>query len=95
MVKTAPEFSPGHNLYAELLIAEGDKTAASKHRWLGRETGRFREADDPWLDELVAWCFNYQQLCVRGTMDLQNKRGDRGKWSAAVTSRQSSNWRAG
>lgn len=79
LVKTAPDFSPGHNLYAQMLSAQGQADAAAHHRWLGRETGRFREADDPWLEELMAWCFNYEQLCIRGAMDFQTKHGDRGK----------------
>lgn len=79
LVKAAPEFSPGHNLIAEMLAARGETDAAAKHRWLGRETGRFRPADDPWLDELVGWCFNYEQLCMRGTMDFQTKYADHGK----------------
>jgi len=81
LIKDAPEFSPGHNLYAEMLAADGDTASATQHRWLGRETGRFREADDPWLDELVAWCFNYDQLCIRGTVEYQTNHGDRGKSS--------------
>jgi tetratricopeptide (TPR) repeat protein len=79
LVKDAAEFPPGHNLYAEMLAADGDAVGAAKERWLGRETGRFREADDPWLDELGAWCFDYEQLCIRGTVEYQTKHGDRGK----------------
>jgi HemY protein len=81
LVKEAPEFPPGHNLYAEILATDGDALRAKKERWLGRETGRFREAADPWLDELVAWCFDYEQLCIFGTVDFQTKHGDRGKSS--------------
>lgn len=79
LVKDTPDFSPGHNLYAEMLAADGDTAAANKQRWLGRETTRFREADDPWLDELGAWCFNYEQLCIRGTVEYQTKHGDHGQ----------------
>ena len=79
LVKEAPEFSSGHNLYAEMLAADGATKEADQQRWLGRETGRFRAADDPWLDELGAWCFNYEQLCIRGTVEFQTKHGDRGK----------------
>ncbi|HVZ64525.1 MAG TPA: tetratricopeptide repeat protein [Lacunisphaera sp.] len=79
LVKDTPEFSPGHNLYAEMLAADGDTAAANKQRWLGRESTRFREADDPWLDELGAWCFNYEQLCIRGTVEYQTKHGDHGQ----------------
>ena len=79
LVKETPGFSPGHNLYAEILAADGATKDADRQRWLGRETGRFRAADDPWLDELGAWCFNYEQLCIRGTVEFQTKHGDRGK----------------
>jgi tetratricopeptide (TPR) repeat protein len=79
LVKETPGFSPGHNLYAEMLAADGAAKAADRERWLGRETSRFRAADDPWLDELGAWCFNYEQLCIRGTVEYQTKHGDRGK----------------
>ena len=79
LVKETAGFSPGHNLYAEMLAAEGAAKDADRQRWLGRETGRFRAADDPWLDELGAWCFNYEQLCIRGTVEFQTKHGDRGK----------------
>jgi HemY protein len=79
LVKEAPDFSPGHNLYAEMLAAAGETDQANRERWLGRETTRFREADDPWLDELAAWCFNYEQLCIRGTVEFQTRHGDLGK----------------
>ncbi len=79
LVQVAPQFSPGHNLLAEFLAAEGDQDRALRHRWLGRETGRFRDADDPWLDELIAWCFDYERLCMRGTMEFQSRIGDRGE----------------
>jgi len=79
LVTTTPDFSPGHNLYAEMLSADGDTAGAAKQRWQGRESGRFRDADDPWLDELTAWCFDYEQLCIRGTVDFQTKHGDLGK----------------
>ncbi len=78
LVATAPEFPPAHNLYAEMLAAAGDAAAATRERMRGTETGRFREAEDPWLEELMGWCFNYERLCVRGTVDALTKHGDRG-----------------
>jgi HemY protein len=71
VLKDTPHFSSAHNLYAEILAAAGDSAAADKHRWLGRETLRYREAEDPWLDELQAWCYDYERLCVLGTVELQ------------------------
>lgn len=79
LVHDHPAFPPAQNLYAEILAAAGETAAAARHRGFARESGRFREADDPWLDELVDWCFDYEQLCLRGTVDYQTKHGDRGK----------------
>ncbi|HET7537463.1 MAG TPA: tetratricopeptide repeat protein, partial [Candidatus Didemnitutus sp.] len=79
LLKDAPKFATGHNLYAEILAASGDNVAANRHRLLGRESGRFREADDPWLEELHQWCYDYGQLCNLGTIEYQTSHGDRGK----------------
>ncbi len=79
LVRDHPDFPPGHNLHAERLAARGDETGARRHRWLGRESGRFREADDPWLRGLHAWCLDPQRLAVLGTMEFQLARGDQGR----------------
>ena len=78
LVHDAPQFSTGHNLYAEMLAAAGDADGARKQRWFGRETGRFRDADDPWLDALHAWCYDFGRLCVLATIEQQTERGDKG-----------------
>jgi HemY protein len=75
----APQFAPAQNLLAELLTAEGDEAGAKRARRRGRDAGRFREAEDPWLDELADWCFDYDRLCIRGTIENQTKHGDRGR----------------
>jgi predicted Zn-dependent protease len=77
LLRDAPHFATGHNLYAEILASAGEAEGAARHRWLGRETLRFRDADDPWLDELQAWCHDYDRLCVFGTIELQTERLDR------------------
>ena len=74
-----PKFSAAQNLYAELLAAAGQEERADHHRWLGREAGRFREAEDPWLDELGRWCHDPRQLCHLGTIAYQTGSGDRGR----------------
>lgn len=79
LVRDHRDYSPGHNLYAEVLAARGDAAAARRHRWMGRESGRFREADDPWLQELAAWCHDPKRLAVLGTAEFQLGRGDRGR----------------
>lgn len=79
LAREAPEFPTVHNLLAELLATEGATERAAQHRWLGREKGRFREAPDPWVDELVDWCFDAGRLRVLGTIQFQTNQGDRGR----------------
>ncbi|MEO6994572.1 MAG: tetratricopeptide repeat protein, partial [Lacunisphaera sp.] len=79
LVQEAPQLSTGHNLYAEILSAAGDTDGARKQRWLGRETERFREPDDPWLDGLNAWCYDFTRLCVLAVIEGQTGRGDKGQ----------------
>lgn len=79
LVKDTPEFSSAHNLYADMLASSGDVAGADRQRWLGRETGRFREAGDPWLNELWNWCYDFDQLCALGTLELQTGHADRAK----------------
>lgn len=75
----APAFPDAHNLYAQILANEGKTTAAARQRRMGHQAGRFRAASDPWLDQLYAWCYDFDRLCIRGTVDFQTKYGDRGK----------------
>ncbi len=70
LLRDTPHFSTAHNLYAELLAAAGDRERADWHRWLGVETLRYREPPDPWLDELQAWCHDYDRLCVLGSTEV-------------------------
>lgn len=78
-IKHHPKFSAAHNLYAELQAADGNEAAADLHRWLGRDAGRFREAEDPWLDELNAACLESRRLTHLGTIAYQTGRGDLGR----------------
>ncbi len=78
LARDHPDFPPAHNLHAETLAAQGDVAGARRHRWLGRESGRFREADDPWLHELKGWCHDPKRLAVLGTAEFQLAQGDRG-----------------
>lgn len=79
LVARDPKFAAAQNLYAELLAAAGQEEQADYHRWLGREAGRFREAEDAWLDELNRWCHDARQLCHLGTVSFQTEQGDRGR----------------
>ncbi len=78
IVRDTPDFSTAHNLYAEMLAADGQADEAFRQRNLGREAGRFREADDPWLEELHAWCYDPRQLALLSALAYQTRRGDRG-----------------
>lgn len=77
LLQDTPHFSSAHNLYAELLASDGDDAGARRHRWLGRETLRYREPDDAWLDELQAWCHDYDRLNVLGTIEHQTEQHER------------------
>jgi tetratricopeptide (TPR) repeat protein len=79
LLKQHPKFSAAQNLYAELLAASGREDLADLHRWLGREAGRFREADDPWMEELNARCHDPERLCHLGVVAYQTEQGDRGR----------------
>lgn len=74
-----PKFSAAQNLYAELQAAAGREDLADYHRWLGREAGRFREADDPWMEELNTRCHEPRRLCHLGVIAYQTNQGDRGR----------------
>ena len=79
LTRTSPEFPSAHNFYAELLHQDNDDTAAAKQRWHGMAAGRFRAADDPWLEELHSSCYDVDQLIVWGVTDFQTKHGDHGR----------------
>ncbi|HYC70270.1 MAG TPA: tetratricopeptide repeat protein [Opitutaceae bacterium] len=67
LVEEHPAFPPAHNLHAEVLAARGDAAGARRHRWLGREAGRYREPDDPWLRQLVTRCYDPKRLTTHAT----------------------------
>ena len=79
LVREVPDFPSAHNVYAEILAQENDSADAAKQRWLGTVAGRFRAADDPWLEALQASCWDADQLIVWGEIDYQTKHGDLGK----------------
>jgi HemY protein len=79
ILRRDPKFSAAQNLYAEWQAAAGREDLADLHRWLGREAGRFREADDPWMDEVNAACHEAKRLCHLGTIAYQTGRGDLGR----------------
>jgi len=78
LVGEAPGFASAHNLYAELLAGQGDADGAAKQRYLSRLAGRFREADDPWLEELRAWCYDPSRLALLASIEDMTNRGDHG-----------------
>ena len=79
LLRATPNFSSAHNFYAEILAQENKTEEAADARWRGTTSGRFRAAEDPWLEELRDWCYDPDQLVVWGEIDLQTKRGDHGR----------------
>ena len=78
LVRESPDFPPGHSFYAEMLAADGDVAGARQQRWLAREAGRFRDADDPWLQGLNASCHDPKRLYVLATVDYQTSQSGHG-----------------
>ena len=78
IVQHDPGFSAAHNLYAEILAGAGDAEGASLHRFLGGLAGRFRDADDPWLEELQADCYDVNKLTVLASVEDLTNHGDHG-----------------
>jgi HemY protein len=78
IISDTPGFSSAHNLYAEILAADGNTAGAERQRSLGHIAVRFREAEDPWLDELHAWCFDPYRLAVLASVEELTQHGDRG-----------------
>jgi len=74
-----PQFSTAHNLYAELQAAAGREDLADHHRWLGQKSGRFREADNPWMRELNERCHDPRRLLLLSVIAAQTGPGDRGQ----------------
>lgn len=86
LLKDAPNFSSAHNLLAEILTAAGEAERANRHRWLGVETFRYAEPADPWVDELSSWCYDYERLCVLGSIESmrENREGARALYERAI-----------
>jgi tetratricopeptide (TPR) repeat protein len=78
LVREVPAFASAHNLYAEMLAEEGDADGANMQRYLSRLAGRFREADDPWLEELQAWCYDPSRLAMLASIEDMTNHGDHG-----------------
>lgn len=79
VVRDTPDFPPARNLLAEMLALEGDTAGAAEQRRRARLAGRFREADDPWLNELNDWCRDPKRLYLLSAIQFQTHRGDRGQ----------------
>jgi len=78
LVHDVPGFAQAHNLYAEMLADQGDEAGANLQRFLVRICGRFREADDPWLEELRAWCYDPSRLALWASIEDMTNHGDHG-----------------
>lgn len=74
-----PDIPLGHNLLAGILAETGDAEGAAEQRWKGTESGRYREAPDPWIDALSDWCYDLDRLMILGSIDFQTQHEDYGR----------------
>lgn len=78
LVQDHPQFTPAHNLMAEMLDEAGDGPGAERHRRLGRLGPAYVEAADPWLDELTDSCCDVERLRTLASVQFHGRVGDRG-----------------
>ncbi|HYD83626.1 MAG TPA: tetratricopeptide repeat protein, partial [Opitutus sp.] len=64
LVAAQPMFAPAWGLLIGIDERLGDRTAAETHRLHARNAGTSREMPDPWIDELMAYCYDAYQLAV-------------------------------
>jgi tetratricopeptide (TPR) repeat protein len=79
LVRDVPAFPSSHNLLAEMLAADGELDRAQRERQVAKTAGRFREAEDPWIDELNTWVLDPKRLYVLGTMEFQTGHPDKAR----------------
>jgi len=74
-----PDIPTSHNLLANILRKNGDPLAANTERWRGSVLGRFREAADPWKEELIRkYCYDVNKLLIRADIDQKTRYKDFG-----------------
>lgn len=59
-----PMFAPAWSLLVSVDEQLGDAGAAESHRLRAREAGRTGEMPDPWIDELMVYCYDPYRLAV-------------------------------
>lgn len=60
-----PDLRQLRELQADLLAARGDHAGAQRERARAEATEHYLDTSDPWLDELLAHCFDSTRLVVR------------------------------
>ncbi|HEX2099661.1 MAG TPA: tetratricopeptide repeat protein [Candidatus Synoicihabitans sp.] len=74
LVRTSPGFPTAHNLLAEMYRLNGEEMRARSEADRGSAAGRFRPADDPWLEHLAQWNYDPYRLQVIGATQMQTGR---------------------
>lgn len=74
LVREAPDFSSALNVLAGLEEQAGNARRAADLRRKAERSGRPRDMEDPWLDELAAWCYDPARLQILGSIREQTKR---------------------
>lgn len=65
LLRTYPRIRQLHELRADVLRALGDRASAERERRAAENCDLYLDTSDPWLDELLAHCFDSTRLIVR------------------------------
>jgi Flp pilus assembly protein TadD len=76
-IAAEPTFAGAHELMVTVLEKLGDSTAAEVERVAARDLGISRELDDPWAEEIIAYCHDPYRLRVLASAIAFAKRTDK------------------
>ena len=74
LVENNPEFGPGHRLLAQLYDRNGETRRAEVSRALGEKQSRYQEPPDPWMEEVMSYCYDVHRLTVLADTQRQPDR---------------------
>ncbi len=77
-IKADPTLGSSHALLITVYEGRGETMKAAGVRARSRDSRRYREPDDPWLDELTDECCDVEKLGVVADIAIEAGKGERG-----------------